>query len=125
MGDLIQRILVLIQILNECSKATLIRKLVVLVGAFVDQLDMHTGVQKRELPQSTGEYLVVEFDVPECLSRRFEVALGAARIRVSDHLEGLIRYAVMVNLLVALTFTPHGEPELLGKRVDDRDTDAM
>src|SRR5262245_7785104 len=31
----------------------------------------------------------------------------------------------MINLLVALAFTQHREPELLGKRVDDQDTDAM
>ena len=57
------RLLVLIQMLDKGADAALILENILATGRLLEQLDAHARVQKGELAQSLGENVVVKLDM--------------------------------------------------------------
>ena len=70
-----------------------------LVAALVEQVDAYTGVQKRQLAQSLGEGLVVEFEHRENFRIRHEADSGSGGFTFAHGLDRLFRHAPVIDLM--------------------------
>ena len=122
---LVDRGLVLVQVLDERDDAAVVLELVALGLALVVQRDENAGVQERELAQALRQRVEAEFDGLEDLRVGPERDLRAALLRRAGDLQIGLRLAPRVFLLVDLAVAPDFEVELLRERVDDRHADAV
>ena len=121
----VDRRLVLVQILDEGDDPAFVEELVRLAVALVVERDGDAAVQERELAQPLRERVEAEFRRLEDLRVGLERDLGAALLGRAGDLEIALRRAALVALLVDLAVAPDLEIELFGQRVDDRDADAV
>jgi len=63
-------------------------KVLFLVVALIDQLDLHTIIQEGKFAQTFGENVVMEFNRAENLFIRKKMYFGAATFRFTDDSEG-------------------------------------
>jgi hypothetical protein len=122
----VDRVLVLIQVLHEGDDAPFVEELVRLaVGALVVDRDGDAGVEEGELAQALGERVEAEFGRLEDLRVGLEGDLRAALLRRAGRLEVGRRNAALVGLLIDLAVAPDLEIERLRQGVDDRHADAV
>jgi len=89
----VQRVLVLVQVVDEVDDPALVVEAVALAGAaLVDQVDPQAAGQERGLPQPLGQRFVVEADLFE--------DLGVGRER--DRSPGVLRRLAPLELVLGL-----------------------
>src|SRR6185503_2648150 len=122
---LVDRRLVLVQVVDERNDAALVVELVRLPIALVVEGDDDAAVQERELAQALREDVEAEDGGLEHLGVGFERDLGAALLGRAGDVERRGRHAALIRLLVDLPVAPDFEVEYLRERVDHRDADAV
>src|SRR5699024_10251361 len=120
-----QRALLLAQVLYKGANAAFIHETVPLAAALVDQFDLDAGVEKTQLAQALGQYLIVKLGIRKRLSAGGKADLGPAAAALAGGLQRCLRYAVAITLVPALTLAMNDQLELFRQRVDNRHTNAM
>src|SRR5688572_10772984 len=121
----VDRDLVLIQVLDERVDASLIQELVRFSVALVIDRDRDAAVEEGELAQALGQRVEAVFGGLEDLRVGLKGDLGAALLRRPRDFEPGRRIAALVALVVDLPVAPDLELEVLRQRVHDRDADAV
>src|SRR4051794_10655590 len=121
----VQRRLVLVQILHERDDAAFVAELVMLLRAVVVNLDVHAGVEERQLAQALRERVVVHLGDGEDRRIRFEHDARAAFRRFLAALDRRDRNAALVSLTPDVAVAMDLELEPFGQEVDDRNADAV
>src|SRR5690606_1500102 len=109
--------LVAVEMLNEGADAALVFEDVFLLGALVDEMDAHAGVEEAEFAQALGENLVVVLGLAEDLRAGLEANLGAGLLGLADHGQRRDRVAHAVFLVVQLAVALDPQDKLLGQRI--------
>ena len=122
---LVDRRLVLVQILDEGDDAALVEELVRLAVALVVDRDRDAAVEEGQLAQARRQRVEAVFGGLEDLRVGLEGDLGAALLGRARDLEVARRHAALVGLLVDLAVAPDLELEHFREGVDHRHADAV
>ena len=121
----VDRRLVLVQVLHEGVDATLVEELVALAVALVVDGDRDAAVQEGEFAQTLRQRVEAVVDGLEDQLVRPERDLRSALLRRAGDFEIALRCAALVLLLVDLPVAPDLEVQLHRQRIDDRHADAV
>ena len=121
----VDRVLVTVQVLDERANAALILKHVLALVALIDQVDADAGIQKRQLPQSPREDVIVELDVGKGIGAWFEPQRGPGAVGLPYFRQRRLWLTVHILLLVGLAFTMNGQRQLFGQRIHHRHANAV
>ena len=121
----VKRLSVLVELLNESDDSSLVEKLLGSVCPLVVKRDPEALVEKGELPYPVGQYVVIELGDLEYPGIGLEMNLGPAFFRFPGVLEILEGLSLLVFLVPDLPFSPDLYREAFGKRVYNRDADAV
>ena len=125
MENAVDRGLVGIQMLDKGAQATFVLEDFFLARTLVGQTNAHATVQERELTQTLGENVVVEFNVGKGFRRGNEMHLGTRCVSLADGCQRCIGNTVGVGLLVNLVVSTNGQGEGRGQCVHHRDAHAV
>src|SRR5262249_53641872 len=87
--------------------------------------DEQTPVQKGQLTESLRKNIKAEVGCFENHVVRLERHFRPSPVRVTSHLQGTVRHTAPVALNVDLSTPPDFQIQPFGKRIDDRNTDAV
>jgi len=121
----VEHLLGFVDVLHEGDDATVEFEFVALARALVGDADVQARVQKRQLPQSLGERIEVEFHDLEDGGVWLEGDFGAAQIGDPDLRDLLLGHAPGVLLLVDFSLPLDLETKPLRKRVHAGHADAV
>ena len=121
----VDRLLGLVQELDEGPDAPLVGEVVLLVGALVVDRDRDAGVQERELPQPLRKAVEVELVDREDLGVRPERDPGSRLARRAGRPDLRQRDSALVRLHPDLPLAAHLDVQPLRERVHDGDADAV
>ena len=119
------RLLVPVQVDDECLDAPVELEDVFLPVPLVQQVDAYALVQEREFPEPFGQDVVVKLDIGENLRAWAEPNNGSPALGLANHDQIGLRLAQTVTLLVGLALPMDGQVQGLGQRVDDGHADAV
>ena len=120
-----QRRLGPVHVLDETLDPAGEGEVLALAVALVDQLDLDSVVEERELADAPCQDVVVKLHQPEGRLRSHEVDLGTAPLGRSDNGKQRDRDAVAELHLVGAAVAPDPQLEPLGEPVDHRHAYAV
>src|SRR5205823_13453982 len=121
----VERLLVLVQVLDKRNDAARVVKFVLLLIALIFDCDEQTPVEKRQLAQPLRKNIKTELSRLENFVVRFETDFRSAPIRVACHLERAGWDTALVALYVNFSASPDLEVQPFGQSIDDGDTNAV
>ena len=117
--------LVFVQVLDKGNDAALILELVIFPVALVMNRNQDAAVEKSQLSQTLRERVEAVLDGFKDRRVRHERDLGTPPLGLARDLQVGERVSVYIALLVDLPVPPDFNVETLGKRVDNRYTNAV
>src|SRR5664279_1259011 len=99
---------------DERADAAFVLEHVVLVVALVVELDLDARIEERQLAQSLGEDVVMEFGVGEDRRARMEAHRSSTAARRSHNLKWITRLAEGVFLAVFETVAINRQRQMIG-----------
>jgi hypothetical protein len=112
-------------VLDEAADPALVREVVLLLRALVEDRNANAGVEEGELAQPLREAVEVELGDREDLRIRPEGHLRARLLRGADGLDRRRRLAGLVGLLPDLAVAADLDVEPLRERIDDGHADSV
>jgi len=109
----VYRCLVAIQVLDKRLDAALVFKNIFLFSALVNEMDVHTRIEKRQFAQAPGQNLILKLDIGKGPVARLEAQGRTGSFRVTDDRQRRRGLAVHVFLLVGLAFAMNGQDQVL------------
>ena len=103
-----------IQILNKGFKAAIIGINFFLTRALVMKNNTHTGVKERQLAQSLGQLIKMEFNISKRTLRRCEIHLCTTRLSITNNRQWRHGNTMLIGLLMDFTVTTDSQAHLLG-----------
>ena len=119
---LVHRVLVGVQVINECTQATFVLEQLLLAAALVLEDDTHTGVQEGQFTNPLGQDVPAKVDILEGFSRRLEVDLRTRGFAFTHNSHRRLRNTVDVGLFPDLAAAAYSQDQQFGQGVYHRNT---
>ena len=85
----------------------------------------HTRVKERQLAQSLGQLIKMEFNISKGTLRRCEIHLGTTRLSITNNRQRRHWNTMLIGLLMDFTVTTDSQAHLLGQRINNRNAYTM
>ena len=105
----VNRRLVLVQMLDECANTAFVLENVLLVAALVEQVNAHAGIEEGQFAEPFGEDIVVKFDVAENSAARQKSQLSPGQAGLLYGLQFALRFAISIFLSIQLALAHDSE----------------
>ncbi len=122
---LVQRCLVLVEVLDEGADAAVVLVHILAGGGFLAQHDAHAGIEEGQLAQAARQDVVVEFGLGEDLVAGIEAHHGAALAGLALLRQRRLGLAHAVFLVVVAAVAVDVEQQQLGQRIHHRHADTV
>ena len=97
---------------DKLADSAFSHKFFAFIVTLINQLDTHTGVEERKLPQALGQNVVNKFNMSKNFGTGLKPNRSTALIRAAHHRQGRLGFAHSVFLLIALLVTVNGEQQI-------------